>query len=37
MNKKGYSLGTFILDLVLAFCTGGLWLIYRLFKILSGK
>jgi hypothetical protein len=32
---KKYSLGTFILDVVLASLTGGLWLIYRLFRILS--
>lgn len=32
---KKYSFGTFLLDIVLASLTGGLWLVYRLFKILS--
>ena len=36
VNKmKKYTLGTFILDMILACLTGGIWLIYRLFRILS--
>ena len=34
MGNK-YTLGNFIVDVILSACTGGLWLIYRLFKILS--
>jgi hypothetical protein len=37
MNKKGYTIGTFILDIFLGAITCGLWWIYRLFKILSSK
>lgn len=40
MAKKssgGYTLGTFIFDVIMCCCTCGLWLAYRLFKILSSK
>ena len=33
---KEYTLGTFILDLILGACTGGLWWVYRVIKILVG-
>ena len=28
MSKKKYGLGNFLMDVILTFLTGGLWLIY---------
>lgn len=30
-----YTIGKFVLDIILASFTGGLWLVYRLFRLLS--
>ncbi len=34
MSRGGYGLGSFILDLLLISITGGLWLIYMIFRAL---
>lgn len=34
MSRGGYGLGGFLLDLFLIFITGGLWLIYMIFRFL---
>lgn len=33
-RRKSYGLGHFLLDLILIFLTGGLWLIWMVFKFL---
>lgn len=30
---KDYTVGTFIMDLILGACTGGIWWIYRIIKV----
>lgn len=30
---KDYTIGMFIMDLILGACTGGLWWIYRIIKV----
>lgn len=34
MEKKKYGIGRFLLDLFLTAITGGLWLVYLLFKLI---
>lgn len=34
MSRGRYGLGSFLLDLFLIFITGGLWLIYMIFRAL---
>lgn len=36
-NCKPYTLGTFLLDVILGICTGGIWWIYRLFRIITTR
>lgn len=31
-NKKKYGLGRFMFDLIMTCATGGLWLLYKIFK-----
>lgn len=33
---KDYTIGTFIMDLLLGCITGGLWWVYRIIKIVVG-
>lgn len=36
-RKKKYGLGRFVLDFVLTVVTGGLWLLFLLFRALSRR
>lgn len=34
-TRRPYTFGSFLFDLFLTFLTGGLWLVWKLFKFLS--
>ncbi len=36
-NSKPYTLGTFLLDLILGSCTCGVWWLYRIFRIITTR